>query len=414
MKTIGIVAEYNPFHKGHAHQVRMVRETTGAEHVVAIMSGNYVQRGEPAMFNKWIRTEMALAAGVDLVLELPVAIATSSAEGFAAGAVRGLAATGVVDGLCFGSEGGELGPLDDLAALFLEEPPAYREALGRHLQEGLAFPKARAEAAREVLQAQREALEPLLHSPNNILGIEYLKALRKYRLPLEAVTIRRKGAGYHAEDPGLPFPSATAIRKHLREHGMDHSLEPMLPDTSYRLMLAHMDAWKGARVHPDMFFPFLQYRILQMDPGTMAGIQGIREGLEHRIKEKAREATSWEGLLGALQTKRYPATALSRALLHILLDLKEDRLREQMEGGGCRYLRILGFRKEAGGLLHRMKRNASLPLVSNVADSMGALKGPARSQLLEETASTEVYNLALATRLGIRGRNDFTQSLVVL
>ena len=253
MKTAGIIAEYNPFHKGHEYQIRYTKEKLKADYVIVAMSGDYVQRGTPALISKHTRAEMALRCGADLVLEMPVSVSTASAEAFAMGGVSLLDGLGVVDMLCFGSESGEISALKELAEILVEEPEEYKKLLKSFLSEGLTFPAARSQALTEYFKNPRNfsgddfdgVLTPLLNevtqilnTPNNILGIEYCKALLRLNSQIRPVTIRREGMGYHettvpegdsaSSSPDLQsstdfFASATAIRSLIQNPGDGHS-----------------------------------------------------------------------------------------------------------------------------------------------------------------------------------------------
>ncbi|MFN2363813.1 MAG: nucleotidyltransferase family protein, partial [Halarsenatibacteraceae bacterium] len=211
MQTTGLIVEYNPFHNGHNYHLKQSKMLTDNQPSIAIMSGNFTQRGEPALFDKWVRSKMAVQAGIDLVLELPVTYAVRSAEYFARGTVLSLASTGLVNQIVFGSEKGQLQTLKKIARLLGSEPPEFKEKLKLNLNNGLSFPQARAEAIRELLG---ENAYQIISKPNNILGIEYLKAIKEYNLPVTAKTIERKDSNYHDPSPGLTdITSATAIRK---------------------------------------------------------------------------------------------------------------------------------------------------------------------------------------------------------
>ena len=240
MRIVGIIAEYNPFHQGHAYQIKKVRELTQADFILVSMSGNFVQRGAPAMFDKYTRAHAALLSGADLVLELPVSIATGSAEAFARGGVRLLHDTGIVTDLCFGSECGDLSSLERLAAFLAEEPTDYKLYLQDGLKQGLSFPAAREQAVRlsdPYLPAE------LLGMPNNLLGLEYLKALHLYGSSIRPFTIQREGSGYHDTDVSSgQYSSASAIRAELIRSGGHFSEEllaqlPLYKDTAWAVLL---------------------------------------------------------------------------------------------------------------------------------------------------------------------------------
>ncbi|MBP9999929.1 MAG: nucleotidyltransferase family protein, partial [Clostridiales bacterium] len=212
MKVVGIVAEYNPFHNGHAYQINYIKETLHADYIAAVMSGDFVQRGTPALFSKQDRAKMALTCGVDLVLELPVRVSTSSAEGFASGAVELLHNLGCVDQICFGSECGTIEPFLNIASILVNEPEEYKAVLSACLRQGKSFPEARSLALREYLSD--DSLDEFLSAPNNILGIEYCKALLRLNSSIEPVTLTRSGHDYHdTELSENSHPSATAIRQ---------------------------------------------------------------------------------------------------------------------------------------------------------------------------------------------------------
>ena len=280
MKTVGIIAEYNPFHKGHAYQLRKAKELSGADFAVVVMSGDFVQRGGPALTDKYLRAEMALRSGADLVLELPAVYATGSAETFARGAVSVLEALSFVDALCFGSEAGELSELLPYARLFEEEPPLYRACLQGYLRQGFSFPAARSRAAEEYRNSTERILPcsaddadcrraaSVLDSPNNILGVEYLRALLHKKSRIEPLTLRREAAGYHELTLDTEMASASAIRNAVA--GADRvdrvSLDPMvaaqLPEASTELLTGAMQ--RGEPISLDDFSPQLFYRLLKM------------------------------------------------------------------------------------------------------------------------------------------------------
>lgn len=229
LKTIGIVTEYNPFHKGHAYMIEEAKRKSGADRVVVVMSGSFVQRGEPAIFDKWTRAEAALLNGADLVLELPVLFAAANAETFARAAVRILEESGIVDILCFGSESGDLYSMQEAAKLMVNETEEFQKLLKEQLDEGLSYPAARAKALETVSHISSE----ILSRPNHILGLEYLKALDKYNCTMKPMTIKREG-DYNSPSLAMEegYASAAAIRKALAE---DRSTEAMtqLPENTH-------------------------------------------------------------------------------------------------------------------------------------------------------------------------------------
>lgn len=370
MKVTGIIAEYNPFHNGHAYHLREARRLTKADYLLVVMGGNFMQRGEPAIVDKFARTEMALRGGADLVAELPTPFATGSAEYFAEGAVELLDQSGVVDALCFGSESGDLGLVQRAAEVLIEEPEAYRAVLKAELKAGNSFPTAREHALASVLAAE-DLPEGFLSSPNNILAVEYVKALLKRGSRIKPCTVRRIG-NYHGEGlfPDGGFASASAIRRFLLEGAFREGsfkeesvpfrepfvspLSSQLPETSLRLLT------DGRRlVSLEDFSLPLHYRLLAAsDPLEFTAFLDVSPDLSRRIFRLRHEFSGYEAFLDRLKTRQYTRTRIARALLHILLGIRNTDIALPSQ------FRILGFRREAAPLLRRLKEESRLPVVS--------------------------------------------------
>ena len=412
MKVTGIIAEYNPFHQGHAYHLSRARELTGADRVLVVMGGNFMQRGEPAIIDKYTRTEMALRNGADLVLELPAASATGSAEYFAEGAVELLDASGVVNELCFGSELGELEPLEKAAELLLEEPEDYQELLRAELKKGKTFPEARETALSAFLPKQS-----LLASPNNILAIEYIKALKRRKSSIRPLTIQRLGS-YHGEDgqpAGAPhtvsgnlpesFASASTIRCQL--HTLEKqivtsceqpafgslmtALAKELPSSSFGLLKDVLLADRLVQAE-DFSLP-LHYRLMQAkEPLEFSVYLDVSEELSRRIYSLRQEFTGWNAFLDLVRTRQYTRSRVSRALLHILLDIRQEEVLPPT------HLRVLGFRREASDLLSEIKKKSRLPLITKAAG---------HPELSEEIRISSLYHLG-------NSYNELSRSLVIL
>ncbi len=355
MRVVGIIAEYNPFHQGHAYQINKVRELTQADFIVVAMSGNFVQRGAPAIFDKYTRAHAALLSGADLILELPVSVATGSAEAFAKGSVRLLHNTGIVTDLCFGSECGDLSSLERLAAFLAEEPADYKLHLQNALKQGLSFPAAREQAVR---LSDPSLPAELLGMPNNLLGLEYLKALRLYGSSIQPLTIQREGAGYHDVDvSSTQYSSASAIRAELiRSDG--HFSEELLAQ------LPHPELYESYADHPpvteDAFSLLLleKLRRLALTGESLSQYEGISEDLANRIIGALDQFTGFSAFTNLIKTRNQTRTAISRALLHILLDIKtvEDP----------KAFRVLGFWKDSRAVLTALSEHGSLPVVTSL------------------------------------------------
>ena len=356
MTVTGIIAEYNPFHRGHAYHLSRARELTGADYLVVVMSGNYVQRGVPAMFDKYTRAEAALLGGADLVLELPLSAACGSAEYFADGAVDLLIQTGIVTDLCFGSECGDLEVLSEAASLLADEPEEYRSSLRRHLRKGVSFPLARAMALQEALPS---ASPDILSSPNNLLGIEYLKALKRRKSGIRPHTIAREGNGYHdlTMEEG-DYASAGAIRRELihSKGTFTKAIQAQLPSPGiYR-------SYEGkAPLTEDAFSLLLLQRLRSIQGTSLDSFFDVPEELSNRIWNRLDEFTSFSDFAKLLKSRNLTRTAVNRALLHILLDIRRYRRAD--------HLRVLGLRKEAKILLNLLSAHGRLPLLTGLSGS---------------------------------------------
>ena len=430
MKIVGIIAEYNPFHKGHAYQLRKAKELSGADFAVVVMSGDFVQRGGPALTDKYLRAEMALRSGADLVLELPAVYATGSAETFARGAVSVLEALSFVDALCFGSEAGELSELLPYARLFEEEPPLYRACLQGYLRQGFSFPAARSRAAEEYRNSTERILPcsaddadcrraaPVLDSPNNILGVEYLRALLHKKSRIEPLTLRREAAGYHELTLDTEMASASAIRNAVA--GADRvdrvSLDPMvaaqLPEASTELLTGAMQ--RGETISLDDFSPQLFYRLLNASQAELAAMQDVGEELAARIYKKRLAFTTAEKFAERIKTRQVTHTRVTRALCHILLGFSEKELEEKKAADYPVYLRALGFRKSAGELLSAIKRESNLPLLVKAADAGKLMRAEQLTLFEQDVAAAHVYESAVALKTGRPLKNEYTRSPVIL
>lgn len=381
MKAVGLIVEYNPFHNGHLHHLQQSKLITGRDAVVAVMSGHFLQRGEPALLDKWTRTEMALAGGCDLVLELPVAYATSSAEWFAYGAIATLEATGVVDSVCFGTESGLLEPLQAAARLVAANPEMLRTELNKQLQQGSNYPRAFSNALQIVLQ-HNEAWNQLpieLAQPNHTLGLHYLVALERLNSSIMPYTIPRRQAQYNDTSPASQYiASATAIRKLLQEQQQLNNISAYVPASTYTVLEQsfHSSKLQGrlAGMGWEVFSSQLFYQLAVQPPEALAQYREIEEGLQHRLVHFANKVDRYSvnELLDAVKTKRYTRTKLQRALLAILLQHRKELFTRSKLGSGVTYLRVLGFSEKGQQLLKAMKKQAALPIIHSPAQYNGS------------------------------------------
>lgn len=354
MQICGVICEYNPFHRGHALHLEKARALSGADYVICIMSGSVTQRGTFARHDKWTRARMALENGADLVIELPVRFSGAPAEEFASGGVQLLSSIGVVTHLSFGCEAQALPLLASAKALLSDESPEFKEALRRGLDQGLPYPRARALAAQQV--SGEENLAELISLPNASLAIEYLRALPQHITPVPVV---REGSGYH--DGNLTeLSSATAIRAALDRGDLPQALAAV-PSAQ---LLEHAQL-RGDYHEEEALTQALLYRLRTMTAGELARIAGMEEGLEHRFLAAAKTARTRDALILAVKSKRYTYARLSRICTNILLGITKD---DVQKNAAPSYARVLGFKRDAQGLLRAIKENASIPLVTKAAD----------------------------------------------
>ena len=404
----GIIAEYNPFHNGHAYQIEQARLLTGCDFLVVVMSGDYVQRGAPAVFDKYTRARMALACGADLVLELPVACSCASAEFFASGAVSLLDGLGCVDFLCFGSESGDLQSLMEPARILAKESPVFQEALRRGLSLGLSFPAARKEAFRAC------ASNPdILDLPNNILGIEYLKALLQRESSIKPVTIKRKGQGYHDTLLDSGFASASGIRRFLKQEEAPLSalpaLKESLPDPVMEVLkdtLAHtLPVWE------EDFSMLLRYELLRQSASDLTRYADISPDLGRRLKNCADKFSSFSEFVALVKTKDVTYTRITRALFHILLNLTGEDTRNAV---AMPYARILGFRKDHSRILGLLKENSRIPIIPKAADYKTYLTPDLQPLFEKDLFAANLYETIAAAKQKRAFLHDLKRSPVIL
>ncbi|MDE5931705.1 MAG: nucleotidyltransferase, partial [Lachnospiraceae bacterium] len=389
MRTVGIIAEYNPFHNGHAYQIAKARELTDAKYVVVVMSGNFVQRGQPAVMEKSLRAEAALLCGADVVLELPVHYATASAEYFASGAAALLHRLGVVDALCFGSECGEIDRLSKLADALLTEDEAFETMLKKRLKDGASYPQARSDALSTVFPHLSSEL-PLLKHPNNILGLEYLKALKKRNSQIRPYTVPRIGSGYHDENLDNPYSSALAIREILSAGKELSFIKEQVPAAVLERMSSQYE--KSFPIFPEDFSLLLSYKLLLEQAGDFNIYFDIDSGFSDRLHNFLPAYTDYVSFCEKLKTKNITYTKVSRSLLHILLNIYQTDMDTFCTQDYVYYARILGFRKEAAPLLSAIKANADIPLLSKLADAEDLIVSEnGRRMLKQDIQASHLY-----------------------
>lgn len=416
MNVTGIVAEYNPFHNGHAYQIREARKLTDCDYCVAVISGDFVQRGEVSVFSKYLRTKMALLSGADLVLEIPSIFAVSSAEDFAAGSVALLDNLGVVTHLCFGSELGQSKNFMKAAKILGKESAAFSGKLKEGLQNGLSWPQARAFALNAELsyhEGTKDSKEiiSLLETPNNLLGVEYCKALLRRGSSIMPVTVRRKGNGYHSEDLDGEMASASAIRKGIfAKAGTDTSFLSQIPEEIQYLFREELP------LQANDLSDLLNYCLLTLnrDHIPFSIFSDVSKNLSDRLEHVLYDQESFEKRIFQLKTRQYTYTRISRCLLHILLGITDEMVSAGKKAGYAPYARILGFRKNKAALLGEIKKHTRIPLVTKTADASRMLSDTAKLMFEQDLYASHVRQSILASKTGQPVRNEYTQPICII
>ena len=407
--VLGIIAEYNPFHNGHLYQLNSSKSITNSDYSIAVISGNFTQRGDVAIVDKWTRAQMAIENGIDLVIELPTVYAISSAENFASGAVKILDSLGIVNFLSFGSECNDISILSQVTDVLVDEPPEYKTLLSHELDKGVSFPKARERALMMYLNDVRR-FASVLSSPNNILGIEYLKALKRQKSLMQPITIQRKDSKYN--DDTIPtdsqFASATAIRKLCASHNSD-ILQRFMPEASYNILNNAIENGNIVKSLSD-FDKLIIYTLRKMSTDEIANLPDVSEGLEFAIKSAVNNCNTVSELLSIINTKRYTQTRLQRILLYAILGITKKDM--QLSKITKPYIRVLGFNDKGRELISEIsKTNKKLTIVSSVKKFMDSNPNKNMKQLLEKDIwATNVYTLGY--EYDSIGNLDYTHKLI--
>lgn len=412
MKTVGLITEYNPFHNGHQYHIEQAKKITGADRVIVIMSGDFVQRGQPAIMPKHLRAEMALRCGASAVFELPVCYATGSAEVFATGAVSFLEMLGCVDVLCFGSECADMDTLEQIARILSDETDEYVESLRSNLQKGLSYPAARVSALSQY--CCDDSFSEILRHPNNILGIEYLKVLYKTNSAITPCTIRRDGGEYHDKELREIRSSASAIRATLQQSSFE-----CLPFSEQSVLAGHIpenccdllnNAYKKTYpVYTDTFSLILKYALLQEE--DFSHYQDVSAELSNRIIKLRNQFQSFEQFCELLKTKDLTYTRISRALTHIMLHITtcdtEHHLNDQIHY----YAHLLGFKKDESDILTEIKKTSRLPILSKLSDASFSCE-EAEKMLRTDCFASDLFYSVLTELYKTPFLNEYQKQLI--
>lgn len=412
MNICGIVAEYNPLHNGHLYQLQKAKELSEADYTIIVMGGNFMQRGTPAIMDKYARAKAALSCGADLVLELPSYYSTGSAEYFAMGAVSLLDKLGAVTHLCFGSECGDAPLLQKIAKILLEESPEYKECLQSHLRSGQTYPSARTSALIKIAP-ELSAHISVLNTPNNILGIEYIKSIMKQNSSIVPLTTKRYGSGYHDMRLGINQSSATALRQALWSGVNLSELRNQLPEASFAIFEEYLQS--NQLIHLNDFSEILYYKLLAERDKGFSDYVDVSPALSDRICNNLYNFNGYEDFCDLLKTKEVTYSRISRCLFHILLNMRKDELDNYMENLGITpYARVLGFRKEAAPLLSEIDKHTRIPLITKLADASEQLSPDAYEMLKRDITVNDIYSSIRASKAKVPMYNEFSTPIVIL
>lgn len=405
MKTMGIIAEFNPFHNGHKYLIEKAKKITGAQNAIIVCSGNYVQRGMPAFYDKSLRTKAALRNGADVVLELPCCYATASAETFAASAVKLLDSLDCVDYLCFGCETDNIKVLPKIVSILLNEPDDFKNMLSLYLKNGYSFPKSRAKALTDYCLEnnilQFDELDNLLNKPNNILAIEYLKAIKRLNSSIKPVAIKRMGAGYNSKKTNTTFASATGIRNEIAS---GNSIESLIPSNCNNL-------YGNNYLELNDFSQILAYKLLTEEDFTV--YYDINEDLSNRINNLKYNFCNVEEFIKDLQSKNYTYAGLSRVLMHIALNIKQEDVNSFISNGYVFYARVLGFNRDSS-LMRLLKKNASIDLIGKFSSYYNYSSGLTKKMLNLSLQADDLYRLVYMNKCQKKIPREFQRKIIVL
>ena len=410
-KVLGIVAEYNPFHNGHFYHMQESKKITEADSCICVISGNFTQRGEPSIVNKWAKTYMALCCGADLVIELPTIYSISSAENFASGAIKIFDSLKIVTDISFGAECNDLATLNNIANVFYSEPVNYKTILNHELKRGLSYPMARENAVLMYLNDIKRYANVLSNS-NNILAIEYLKALKQQKSMIQPNIVPRKNVYYNDQKIVDDFASATAIRKLMlnREYA---EVRKVVPRSTYQII---GEEYKKNHIILGIkkYEKEIIYALRVMPIEEIQNLPDVNEGLEFAIKKAASETNNIEELIEKVKSKRYTQTRIQRILLYVLLGITKKDMEDSKKM--VPYVRVLGFNSRGKILISEiMNQNPKLNMITSVGKYVNK-KMPKNKQLARmldlDINATNIYTLGYGGES--KANLDYTQNMIII
>ncbi len=405
--VLGIIAEYNPFHNGHLYHIEQSKKNTNSDYTICIMSGNFVQRGDTSIIDKWTKSKMAIECGIDLVIELPTIYSISSSENFATGAIKILNSLNIVDYLSFGSENCEIDVLNNIATILYEEPKEFVAILSHELNKGISFPKARENALLMYLN-NIQKYSNILNQPNNILGVEYLKALKKTKSHIIPFSVKREKVYYNSQNIVDEYASSTAIRELMFREKFD-DIRKVMPSSSYKLLRKEFDS--GNYVSSlQSFEKEILYKLRIMSIEQIANLPDVSEGLEFALKNASNNCNNIFDLISLVKSKRYTQTRIQRILLYCLLGItkKDMELSKKINP----YIRVLGCNNRGKQLLSVIsKRNPKLEIITSVKKYMDESTNKNNKYILsKDILATNIYTLAY--QYNSVANLDFTNKLI--
>lgn len=396
MKVAGIIAEYNPFHNGHKFHMEQVKEITGADYLIVVMSGDFTQRGTPTILNKYARAQMALTCGADLVLEIPAYFASGSAEFFAEGAVSLLDQLGVVDAICFGSECGDIEKLTRIADILAFEPDEYQVALKYQLKSGFTYPVARNNALELTIPGFNEYSE-ILGSPNNILGIEYVKSILRRKSKIIPHTNIRVGSGYHDRKiSGASFSSAISIRQSVALQDSMELIRDQVPEPVFDILMENHG--KGFPVFSNDFSCQLKYKLFMEQNTGFEKFMDVTPELSDRICNTLFEMKDFDSFCERLKTKDITYARVSRCLNHILLDMKKEDMELFRSENSVYYARVLGLNQASSPLMKAIHEEGTIPLISKASTARNILSENGMIQFNKDVQVANVYESVVSKK----------------
>ena len=398
MNILGLIVEYNPFHNGHLYHLAKSLETTNATHTVAIMSGNFLQRGEPALFDKYTRAEIAVKNGIDLVIELPTMFACQSAELFAHGAVTTLNSLNCIDSICFGSEEGNVDILYTIAKILVNEPDEFKIFFKKYLDDGMLYPTARSLALFDyinkfnLINISKEKLLSILNSSNNILGLEYIKCLLKLKSTIKPFTISRISASYNSENIDSNICSATAIRKSLKDYNDLSLVEHVVPKATYDC-LDNKITNNFSPMFDDRYFDLIK-SIVARESAILGKYFDVNEGIENKIHQNIFTASSLNDLQLSIKSKRYTLTKIKRTLNNILLGITKEDMSIVKNITQMPYVRILAFNNKGREIIKCIKNNSDINIINKFSKTSFSMDDIIFKTLIDyDIKASNIYNL---------------------